>query len=113
MKIIESFKGYINNTQKEIQENTGIQVEALKEKTNKSLKYRKTIKQVEELNTRPKSESRNNKENTGGKPGNGKPRKEDRTYRCKYHQQSTREERISGVEDAIEEIDTTVKKIKM
>jgi hypothetical protein len=44
-------------------------------------------------------------------PGNGKPRKEVRNYRCKYHQQNTRDnlEKISGVEDTVEEIDTTVK----
>jgi hypothetical protein len=38
MKIVESFKEYINNSLKEIQENTGKQVEALKEEINKSLK---------------------------------------------------------------------------
>jgi hypothetical protein len=34
MKIIESFKNDINNSLKKIQENTGKQVKALKEKTN-------------------------------------------------------------------------------
>jgi hypothetical protein len=34
MKIIESFKEDINNSLKEIQENTGKQVESLNEKTN-------------------------------------------------------------------------------
>ena len=38
MKIIENFKEDINNSLKEIQENTGKQLEALKEETNKSLK---------------------------------------------------------------------------
>ena len=43
MMMIEDFKKDINNSLKEIQENTGKQVEALKEKTQKSLKnYRKT-----------------------------------------------------------------------
>ena len=37
MMMIEDFKKDINNTLKEIQENTGEQVEALKEKTQKSL----------------------------------------------------------------------------
>ena len=52
MKIIESFKDDINNSLKEIQENTGKQVEALKKETNKSLKeiQGNTIKQVKELN---------------------------------------------------------------
>jgi hypothetical protein len=38
MKIEEFFKGDINNSLKEAQENTGKHLEALKEKTNKSLK---------------------------------------------------------------------------
>ena len=52
MKIIESFKEDINNSLKEIQENTGRQVEALKEETIKSLKgiQDNTINQVKELN---------------------------------------------------------------
>ena len=36
--MIEAFKENINNSLKEIQENTGKQVDALKEKTNESLK---------------------------------------------------------------------------
>ena len=52
MKIIESFTKDINDSLKEIQENTGKQVEALKEETNKSLKetQENIIKQVKELN---------------------------------------------------------------
>ena len=38
MVLIEDFKKDINNSLKEIQENTGKQVEALKEETQKSLK---------------------------------------------------------------------------
>ena len=38
MKMIEEFKKDINNSLKEIQENTGKQVEAVKKKTHKSLK---------------------------------------------------------------------------
>jgi hypothetical protein len=38
MMIIEDFKKDINNCLKEIQENTGKQLEALKEETEKSLK---------------------------------------------------------------------------
>ena len=38
MMMIEDFKKDINNSLKEIQENTGKQVEALKEETQKSLK---------------------------------------------------------------------------
>jgi hypothetical protein len=43
MMMIEDFKKVINNSLKEIQENTGKQLEALMEETQKSLKkYRKT-----------------------------------------------------------------------
>jgi F0F1-type ATP synthase membrane subunit b/b' len=38
MKVIEDFKKDINNSLKEIQENTGKQVEAHKEETQQSLK---------------------------------------------------------------------------
>ena len=41
MKIIEFFKEDINNSLKEIQDNTGKQVEAVKEETNVLKKYRK------------------------------------------------------------------------
>ena len=49
--LIESFKKDINNSLKEIQDNTGKQVEALKEETQKSLKelQENTTKQVKEL----------------------------------------------------------------
>ena len=52
MKMIEDLKEDINNSLKEIQENTGKQVEALKEETQKCLKelQENTIKQVKELN---------------------------------------------------------------
>jgi len=43
MMIIEDFKKDINNSLKEIQDNTGKQVEALKDETKNHLKnYRKT-----------------------------------------------------------------------
>ena len=50
--MIEDFKKDINNSLKEIQENTGKQVEALKEETQKSLKelQENTIKQAKEMN---------------------------------------------------------------
>jgi hypothetical protein len=52
MKIMESFNEDINNSLKEIQENTGRQVEVFKVETNKSLReiQKNTIKQVKELN---------------------------------------------------------------
>jgi hypothetical protein len=42
MNIIEYFKDNINNSLKEVQENTCKQVEALKEERNPLKKYRKT-----------------------------------------------------------------------
>jgi DNA anti-recombination protein RmuC len=51
MKMIEDLKEGINNSIKEIQENTGKQAEALKEEINKSLKEIKenTMKQLRKL----------------------------------------------------------------
>ena len=56
---IESFKEDINNSLKEIQENTGKQVEALKEETLKSLKelQENTNKQVKEQTTKRRREN--------------------------------------------------------
>jgi hypothetical protein len=50
--IIEDFKKDINTSLKEMQENTGKQVDVLKEETQKSLKelQENTIKQVKEMN---------------------------------------------------------------
>jgi len=50
--MLEDFKTDINNSLKEIQDNTGKQVEAVKEEIQKSLKEVKenTSKQVKELN---------------------------------------------------------------
>ena len=52
IKVIEDIKNDINNSLKEIQENTGKQLEALKEETQKSLKELQgnTMKQVKKLN---------------------------------------------------------------
>jgi hypothetical protein len=51
MMVVEDFKKGINNSLKEIQENTAKQVEALKEKTQKSLKelQENTAKDIEDL----------------------------------------------------------------
>jgi hypothetical protein len=52
MLMIEDFKKDINNSLKEIEENTGKQIEDLKEETQNSLKelQKNTTKQVKELN---------------------------------------------------------------
>ena len=57
MKTIGSFKEDINNSLKEIQENTGKQLETLKEEKNKSLKDMQdnTIKQVKEIKKKKKT----------------------------------------------------------
>jgi ribosome recycling factor len=56
MMMTEDFRKDINNSLKEIQENTGKQVEALKKETEKSLKelQKNTIKQVKELKKKKK-----------------------------------------------------------
>ena len=87
MKVIENFTKNINNT--------GKQVEALKEERHKSLEeiQKNTIKHVKELNKCPGSKNRNRniKENTKRhNPGYGKLGKESRSYRCKHHQQNKR-----------------------
>jgi hypothetical protein len=113
MILIEDVKKDINNSLKEIQENTGKQVEALKEKTQKSLKElqeNKTGEGIEQKHPRSKHGNRNNKEITkGDNSRDRKPREEVRRHRCKYHQQNTRDRRISGADDTIENIDETIK----
>jgi chromosome segregation ATPase len=105
---------------KEIQENTGKQVEAIKEETQKFLKdvQEITTKQVKELNktiqdlkmeieTIQKSQRERNLEieNLGKRSGDIDASITNRIQEI--------EERISGVEDSIENIDTTIKKCKM
>jgi hypothetical protein len=50
MMMIEEFKKNINNSLKEIQENTGKQLETLKQETQKFLKELQENKQVKEFN---------------------------------------------------------------
>jgi predicted HicB family RNase H-like nuclease len=98
----KDFKKDINNSLREIQENTGKELEALKEETQKSLKelQENTIKKTKEQNRpRSKNVNRNNKEITkGDNSGVKKPRKEVRSHRCKHHQQNTRYRRESQVQ---------------
>jgi hypothetical protein len=113
---IEDFKRNINNSLKEIQDNTGKQVQSLKEKTHKSLKKikentTKQVKKIEQNHPVYKNGNRNNKEITkGNNPGNRKPKNEIRSHRCKHHQQNTRDRRqMLSIEDTKENIDTTIK----
>jgi hypothetical protein len=135
--MVEDFKKGINNSLKEIQENTVKQVECLKEEAQKSLKelQENTAKQVEVLKgetkvpkrilgkqnqtgdgieqnqTRSKKGSRDNKENPKGDNSTDRnPRKEIRNHRCEHQQQNTRDGRENlRCRDSIENMDTTIK----
>ena len=94
MKIIESFKEDINNSLKEIQENTGKQVKELN-KVIQDLKVEvETIKKTQ-------MEANLEMENLGKRSGITDVSITNRTQEI--------EERIAGVEDTVEEIDTTMK----
>jgi SMC interacting uncharacterized protein involved in chromosome segregation len=112
MIIVEGFKKDINNSLKEIEENTVKQSETLKEETQKFLKelQESTAKQVKKLNKniqdlkmeiqtikKPQRET----ENLG---------KRSRVLdACITNRIQEIEERISGVEDTLKSIDITVK----
>jgi hypothetical protein len=98
--LIEDFGKYINNFLKEMQENAGKHVDALKEEAQKSLegitgKHNQTGEETKQNNLGSKNGNRKkNKEITkGDNPGDRKPRKETRSHRCKHHQQNTRDQR--------------------
>jgi hypothetical protein len=102
MMVIEDFKKDINNSLKEIQENTGKQVEALKEQTQKSVKelQENTIKQAKEMNKtiqdlKMEIETIKKIQREIDSPGDRKHRKDIRTPRCKHHQQNTRDRRAN------------------
>ena len=114
--MIQDFKKNINNSLKEIQENTGKQLEALKEETQKSLKELRenTTKQAKEMNKtiqdlkmemetikKSKRETALELENLGKRSGVIDVSITNRIEEI--------EERISGTEDTIEYINTTVK----
>jgi chromosome segregation ATPase len=109
MMMMEDFK-------KEIQENTGKQLEALKEETQKSLKelQENTVKQLKELKQtiqdlkmevetikKSQRETTLEIENLGKKSGTI-----DASISNRIQQM---EERISGAEDSTENMDTTIK----
>ena len=91
--MIKDFKKDINNSLKEMQKNTSNQVEVLKAETHKSLKeiQEYAIKQVKELNKtvqdlKMEVESLKKTQRETDSPGDEKPRKENRSHRCKHHQ---------------------------
>jgi methyl-accepting chemotaxis protein len=94
MKIIESFKEDIDNSLKEIEENTGKKVKELN-KVIQDLKVEvETIKKTQ-------MEANLEMENLGKRSGI--------TVESITNRIQEIEESISGVEDSVEEIDTTVK----
>jgi uncharacterized coiled-coil protein SlyX len=122
MMMTEGFKNDINNSLKEIQKNIGKQVETLKEETHKSLKeiqgntgkHNQTgegIEQIEQNHPGYKNRNRNNKEiKKGDNSVDRKPRKRSGVIDASITNRIQKiEERISGAEDTIENIDTTVK----
>jgi chromosome segregation ATPase len=117
--MIEEFKKDINNSLKEIQETTGKQIEDLKEEAQKSLKelQENTTKQVKELSKtiqdlkmeieiikKSQRETTLEIENLGKRLGVIDVSITNRIQEI--------EERISGAEDTIENIDTIVKKMQ-
>jgi chromosome segregation ATPase len=119
MMMMEDFKKEINNSLKEIQENTGKQLEASKEETQKSLKelQENNTKQVKELNKtiqdlkmevetikKSQRETTLDIEIIGKKPGAVDERISNRIQEI--------EEKISGAEDSIENITQQSKKMQ-
>jgi SMC interacting uncharacterized protein involved in chromosome segregation len=116
MMLVEDFKKGINNSLKEIQENTAKQVEVLKKEAQKSLKelQENTTKQVMELN---KTIQDLKMERETMKKSQRETILEIETLRKKSgtidasisNRIQDMEERISGAEDSIENMDTTMK----
>jgi Fe2+ transport system protein B len=117
MMLVQDFKKGINNSLKEIQENTAKQVKDLKEETQKPLKelQENTTKQVMELNKtiqnlkmevetikKTQRETTLETETLGKKSGTIVVSISNRMQEVK--------ERISGAEDSIENMDTTINK---
>jgi chromosome segregation ATPase len=121
MMMIEDFKMDINNSRKDIQENIGKQLEALKEKTQTSTSFKElqesTTKQVKETNktiqnlkVEIETIKKSQRETTLELETLGK-RSEVIDASITNRIQEI-EERISGAEDTIENIDPTVKENK-
>jgi chromosome segregation ATPase len=94
MKLIESFKEDINNSLKNIQKNTGKQVKELNKEIQDPKVEIETIKKTQ-------MEAKLEKENIGKRLGI--------TDVSIINKIQEIEERISGVEDTVEEIDTAIK----
>jgi hypothetical protein len=116
MMLIEDFKKEINNSFKEIQANTGKQLEAVKEETQKSLKkitgkHNQTGEGIEQNHPGSKNGNRNNKEITkGNNSGDINLGKRSGVIDASITNRIQEiEERISSAEDTTENIDTAIK----
>jgi hypothetical protein len=116
MMLVQDFKKGINSSIKEIQENTGKQVEVLKEETKKSIKelQENTTKQVMELNktiqdlkVEVETIKKTQRESTLEIETLGKESETIDTSISNRIQEM--EERILGAEDSIESMDTKIK----
>ena len=116
MMMIEEYKKDINNSLKEIQENTGKQLETLKEESQKSFKelQENTIKQVkkmtktiQDVKTEQETIKKSQRETILELENLGKRSGVIDTSIINRIQKI--EERITGAEDTTETIDTTVK----
>jgi BMFP domain-containing protein YqiC len=116
IKMIETFKGEMNKSLKEIWENATKQVEAFKEETDKSLKeiQENTIKQLKEINKTVQDLKMDieviKKIQSKGILEVEKLGKRTRTTNASITNRIQElEERISGMRETIEEIDTSIK----
>ena len=108
MMLIEDFKQYIDDSLKEIQENTGKQVEALKQLQESTIKQMKELnKTIQDLKVEVETIKKSQRETTLDIENLGK--KSGVMDASINNRIQETEERISDAEDAIESIDTTVK----
>jgi sugar-specific transcriptional regulator TrmB len=116
MMMVDNFKKGINNSLKEIQENTAKQVEVLKEEAQKSLKelQENTAKQVMELNKTTQALKKEvetikktQRETTLEIEILGK--KSGAIDASISNRMKEMEERVSGAEDSIQNMETTIK----
>jgi predicted nucleic acid-binding Zn-ribbon protein len=119
MMLVEEFKKDIKNSVKEIQKNRAKQVEGLKEEAQKSLKelQENTTKQMMELNKtiqdlkmEVETIKKTQKETT--LETEILEKKSEIIDTSISHRIQEMEERISGAEDSIENMDTTIKKMQ-
>jgi archaellum component FlaC len=95
MMVIEDFKKDINNSLKEIQENTGKQLKTLKELQENIIKQVKEMnKTIQDLKKEIETIKRSQRETTLELENLGETI---RSHRCKHHQQNTRDKRMQKI----------------